>query len=271
MFSAAPASFAPQVLDEMPTPQSGYENCYGYPNQIQSSCVQGGSTNLSEQYLDELPHYYGFKNLKRQTVFLADGTERSFYALPEEYPLKQATLPMSPSARKNVGVTSSPSVTCLVPGICSKENKTTGESLLIHVAQPPTSVQDYPCGLKEMHVSDVSDEETQNTEQLLKCVVKAPETEQTIAYLNYLTDVQQQHSVEKASVHVQHLGEPHTNVLVIHERRNVWDPGATKLPIMFMTAAGATKLPCVDIYKPTMVQILLCSFVQEGYPFLNLL
>lgn len=57
----------------------------------------------------------------------------------------------------------------------------------------------------------------------------------------------------------------------LRELRLLWDPGATKLPIMFMTAAGATKLPCVDIYKPTMVQILLCSFVQEGYPFLNLL
>jgi hypothetical protein len=39
--------------------------------------------------------------------------------------------------------------------------------------------------------------------------------------------VQQQHGVEKASVHVQQLGEPQSNVLVIHERRKEWDPGAS--------------------------------------------
>jgi hypothetical protein len=60
--STAPAYVAPQVLDEMPTPRSGYENyTYGHPNPIQSS-VHVGSTNFSEQNLDGRSQPYGLHN-----------------------------------------------------------------------------------------------------------------------------------------------------------------------------------------------------------------
>ena len=114
------ASVAPKVFVDMPTPNSWNgthviapecENYgYGYPNQIQSSCVQGGRTNLSEQYLDGLPHHYGFDNLNRRSVFLADGTEHSYYALPADYPLELATQPLSSSAAEIVSVRAPPSV-----------------------------------------------------------------------------------------------------------------------------------------------------------------
>lgn len=80
------AYVAPQEFDEMPTPRSRYDYCSGHPNQIQSSCV----SNLSEQNL-EMPQSYGFDNLKRGSVFLADSSKHSFYALPEDYPLERAT------------------------------------------------------------------------------------------------------------------------------------------------------------------------------------
>jgi hypothetical protein len=100
VFSSAPSIFsgateyaAPKVFGEMPTPLSEYENyCCGSPNKIQSSCVQGGSNNPYEHDLDGQPHHYGFDNLKRQTVIRADGTEHSFYGLPENYLLDRATL-----------------------------------------------------------------------------------------------------------------------------------------------------------------------------------
>jgi hypothetical protein len=100
VFSSAPSIFsgateyaAPKVFGEMPTPLSEYENyCCGSPHKIQSSCVQGGSNNPYEHDLDGQPHHYGFDNLKRQTVIRADGTEHSFYGLPENYLLDRATL-----------------------------------------------------------------------------------------------------------------------------------------------------------------------------------
>jgi hypothetical protein len=38
----------------------------------------------------QMPEQYGFHNLSRQTVFRADGTEHSYYRLPENYPLELA-------------------------------------------------------------------------------------------------------------------------------------------------------------------------------------
>jgi hypothetical protein len=56
------------------------------------------------------------------------------------------------------------------------------------------------------------------------------------------------------------------HILAIHERRQVWNPGATKFPIMFMTALGATKLQRVDGYKSAMVQILDVQFAARRTP-----
>jgi hypothetical protein len=75
---------APQVFGEMPDIAPSY--CSGNHNQIQSSHV----SKLSEQNLDGLPYRYGFDNLNSRSVFLADGTERRYFALPEEYPLERA-------------------------------------------------------------------------------------------------------------------------------------------------------------------------------------
>ena len=38
-----------------------------------------------------MPQSYGFHNLNRHSVFLADGSEHSYFALPENYSLEQAT------------------------------------------------------------------------------------------------------------------------------------------------------------------------------------
>jgi hypothetical protein len=46
----------------------------------------------------------------------------------------------------------------------------------------------------------------------------------------------------------------------MRELRLQWDPGATKLPIMFMTVVGASKLQYVVVYKFEMVQILAMQF-----------
>jgi hypothetical protein len=56
------------------------------------------------------------------------------------------------------------------------------------------------------------------------------------------------------------------HILAIHERRQVWDPGATKFPIMFMTALGATKLQLVDGCNSAMVQILDVQFGARRTP-----
>ena len=59
--------------------------------------MQGGSTNLSEQNIDRMPQSYGFSNLNRRSLFLADGNQRSYYALPENYSLQCATSSTSPA------------------------------------------------------------------------------------------------------------------------------------------------------------------------------
>jgi hypothetical protein len=77
-----------QVFGEMPTPRSEYENyCCGKLNAIQSSCVHGRSTNISEQLIDGIPQSYGFHNLNIQSVIRADGTEPNYFTLPMSYPL----------------------------------------------------------------------------------------------------------------------------------------------------------------------------------------
>ena len=57
-------------------------------------------SNLSEQNLDGKPQPYGFHNLNCHSVLLADGTERSYYALPQNYSIEQATSSTSPTIPK---------------------------------------------------------------------------------------------------------------------------------------------------------------------------
>jgi hypothetical protein len=78
------------MFDAMPTPRSDVENyCYGHTTPVQSSCVHGESANLGEQPVDEVPESYGFNNLSSHSVFLADGTECIYYALPENFALER--------------------------------------------------------------------------------------------------------------------------------------------------------------------------------------
>ena len=64
------------------------------------------------------------------------------------------------------------------------------------------------------------------SEQLLRDFSKAPQIEQTRDDIwDYTFDLQHQND-EKASAKVQQLRDPQLIVLVIHERRREWDPGA---------------------------------------------
>lgn len=285
--SSSEAAYTNEASDDSPNSQP--QGSHNYSSNIAATAYG------NHKVPGEMRQSYGFNTLISQSVFLADGTERRYYALPEDYPLE------SSSVVGKVGVTAPPCVeeqaTGLTPIICSKANITAGsESLLIPNLQWPMDVQDDPHVFKEAPVYDTYEEEdsvglntTSNVQdftceqqpykeqqecgQLLKCVGKAPvfdvydfdgcsnefvhvfsstpeqqsyeeeeqdsekilkcvkaqKTEQTIAYLNYLTDVQQRHGVQKASVHVQQLRDPQSNVSVIHEKRKEWNPGASAL------------------------------------------
>ena len=154
----------------MPTPHSlhgthaispGYWNhSYCHQTPIPSSCVQGGSTNLSEQNPDGMPQSYGFHNLHRQSVFLLDGSEHSYFTLPADYP----TPPMSHSALVNVAVEAPPSVAaqaaCLTPGLSPKANNTAdSESTFIDSRQQTMIVQDASNVFNEMPVYDLYEED----------------------------------------------------------------------------------------------------------------
>jgi hypothetical protein len=121
-------------------------------------------SNLSEQNLDGLPYHYGFDNLNSRSVSLADGTQRRYYVLPEDYPLKQTSPPMSLSAREKVSVMAQSSAAghaaSLATVPCSKANITaSSESILIHNLQVPTTMQDGSSVFKEMAVYDVYEED----------------------------------------------------------------------------------------------------------------
>jgi len=60
--------------------------------------------------------------------------------------------------------------------------------------------------------------------------------------------------------------DPQINVLVIHERREVWDPGAATFASWFMTAADAIKLRCTHVYNPEMVQVHAVKFIARNTP-----
>jgi hypothetical protein len=78
----------------------------------------------------EIPEQYGFHNLNRQNVFLADGTEHSYYVLRGDSSAEQVTPPMLPSVAENVGTTPQPSVAAQAAGLapvpCSKANNRVG-------------------------------------------------------------------------------------------------------------------------------------------------
>jgi len=227
--------------------------------------VHGGSTNLSEQYVDEVPKSYGFNDLISQSVILADGTERRYYVLSEDYPLNQVTPPMPSSAVGKVGVTAAQSVAAqaagLPPVLCSKANITTGSGLLVPNLPQPAKVQDAAHLFKEPPVYDIYEEdnsclncmdeqlatpfhkasENASREQLLTCFSKAAKTEQTSACLNIVTDVldvtlekQQQDDEKRANCSVIMASDSvvtwSSHFSIEHNLRELtllWDPGAS--------------------------------------------
>jgi hypothetical protein len=222
---------APQVFGENPIPRylHGTEAtilncCDEHQTLMRSPYVQGGSTNLREQYVDEMPKSYGFNNLNSQHLFLADGTERRYFVLPEDYPLEQTTPPISLSA-EHVSVKPKPSLAAQPAGLatshCSKANSTVDYgSLSAHIRQAPPNEQDTSNMCKEMPLFDIYDEdhyclngmdeqlakcfhkasENACSELLLKCFSKELKTEQTIACLYYA--LEQQQNDEKVAVYV---------------------------------------------------------------------
>jgi hypothetical protein len=67
--------------------------CSVHHKLIQSSCV----SKLSEQNLDGMQQHHDFHNINCQSIFLADGTEHSYFTLPADYQLEQSTSPVSHS------------------------------------------------------------------------------------------------------------------------------------------------------------------------------
>ena len=189
---------------------NGYKNhWYGHPNPIQSSCVQGGS-NLSEQSLDGMPQSYGLHNLNRQSVFLGDGSEHSYFVLPEKYPLQRAVPePVFDVYEDETEGCSSKSVDVFV--------RTAGQQIY---------------------------EEEQQGEQLLKCLSKALETKHTSACLNTTSDVwdftlelQQQDARRAFSCSVlkvyDSLVTRSTQLGIEHSMRQLrlqWNPGVHSIP-----------------------------------------
>jgi hypothetical protein len=76
-----------------------------------------------------------------KSVFLADGTEHSYFTLPADYPLEQATPPISPSAVEYVSVTPQPEQAA---GLATAQaNNAVGyDSLSGHILQAQTTAQD---------------------------------------------------------------------------------------------------------------------------------
>jgi hypothetical protein len=66
-----------------------------------------------------------------KSVFLADKIEHIYFTLPADYPLEQATPPISPS--EHVSVTHQPSIAAgLATAHCSKANKATMQWVMTH-------------------------------------------------------------------------------------------------------------------------------------------
>lgn len=247
------------MFDGMPTPQSGHENYrYGHPNPIQSS-VLGGSTSFSEQNLDGRPQPYGFHNLNRQSVFLADGTEHSYFTLPADYPLEQATPTMSPSAAEHISVTPQSSVAAQAAGLAivpsSKANNTVdSDSLFVHILQLPTTAQDTSNVCKEMHVYDIYEEDMSYLNGMDEHLAKPFHKASDNASSEDFTDVTCTRAPSvfvnlsiKCSVRnnrtelpslpdselcgeqrkPQHGNNQQRNFLLAEMRREVWDPGTS--------------------------------------------
>jgi hypothetical protein len=116
------------------------------------------------------------------------------------------------------------------------------------------------------------EDEQQGSEQLPKCISKAPEIEQPNA-LNYISDVAgfnhelQQQDDEKASVNVQQLRDPPLKVLVTHEGRKEWDPGVHTIVRSTLTRdivgfLQTSRLPRSVIFVPNGVLAVRIQFVE---------
>jgi hypothetical protein len=222
----------------------------------------------------EIPEQYGVHNLSRQTVFRADGTEHSYYTLPENYPLELA----SPE-----------------PVFSVYDDESDGFSIgSIHV---------FTGTLKQL-----TDEEEQHEKlQALKCFRKPKfgtekltvdtvsvfslTNEQSICDLEKLNDgenysgrhvwciqqvLQYVFTSGCAMGDVQLLKDYKLNMLLTEEGREVWDPGASppfisskiQYPGKFVQlATHATKLACSSVkcfsgckYLPFCSQKNICVY-----------
>ena len=279
------ASVAPRVFDKMPTPSSEHENCSVHPNQ--GSCVHGGRTILSEQNLNERSHRYDFSNLSRRTLSHADGTEQSYYALPENYPLQRAV----------------PELVCAVGN--DKTEVDSNESVDVFASNPEkqpyeedsacpsitTDLQDLPlepqqqdderaCNGPSLKASDSSTRTSsqfsfvQSSRELrllwdpgASAILVTPlnndNNDTTIGVFNEsVLDIPPAKPPER-------YGSAESSPVYVQEKRKEWDPGDIQCHDLLMTAADATKLQCTNAYTSTMVQILVVQFGAGRAPILK--
>ena len=99
-------------------------------------------------------------------------------------------------------------------------------------------------------------EEQREPEHPIKCFSRAPETEQTSAHVSYYA-IEQDQNGETSSANVQQIRDPQLNVLVTHERQKEWDPGDTRLHVLFPTARNLS--PIDEINTPAPGSIVMAA------------
>jgi hypothetical protein len=177
---------------------------------------KGESTNLYEQYVDEVPKYYGFHNLNRQSVFRADGTEHSYFTLPADYPLDQDTTSVSSSSVEKGCVMAMSSVAAQTSGLaqvrCSQTtNAASSEPMLVHNLQLSTTMQFVSNMSKKMQVNDVCVE-------YATVDISGSDTELVIVCVNKASDKWK----------AQQVNNQQCNSMIPKAVRKKWDPGASK-------------------------------------------
>jgi hypothetical protein len=187
-----------------------------------------------------MPKCYGLHNLNRRSLFRADGTEQSYFTLPAgaDYPLERdVPEPLFDIYDDDVDD-------------CSTE--------FVDVLSGTPKQKSH-------------EEEEQDSEQLPKCVRRAPEVEQTTA-LNYISDVvgftlelQQQDderagncSVFKASNSFVTRSSLLSTEHSMSELRLLWDPGALAfLVILLKNCSTALKALLVIALQGVFEEVML--------------
>jgi hypothetical protein len=261
----APACVAPKVLGEMPTPLTPFSGqgtrdiarnfCSGHHKLIQRSCL----SNLSEQNLDETPQSYGFHNLNRQNLFLADGTEQSYFTLPADYPLERdVPEPLFAVYDDESDAYSTESVPVLIdpPGQQTYEEEQRGnEQPTKCFSKPILSLARPSVGAFSEHAADFT-----STHVPHFIVEDSSGMTNTDAKLNSWPGSELDKTVGQAATQLW-------NKLLTEAGRKEWDPGDTKYHALFKTAVSATELRCTNVYKSAMVQILAVQFGARRAPF----